>query len=112
MKSELVKRLKELEVIYKEPVRLKNVEASDFYVDIKKAFGYSNILKLMCRLLWSKMDKKTTCIAASGYGGLPLAVKLCSMKGFELAMVRNTPKNHGRKEFIDGYVPTEKDNKV
>lgn len=76
MKEELIKRLKQLDVIYKEPVKLKGGSTSEFYVDIKKAYGYPDVLNLICENIWNQIDKRTTCVAASGHGGLSLATLL------------------------------------
>jgi orotate phosphoribosyltransferase len=51
----------------------------------------------------------TTCLAASGYGGLPLGVIVSQLSGLPLAMVRDSEKNHGKKGLIDGFVPTAQD---
>ena len=40
MSSELIKILKQLDIIYQKPVNLKNAGVSDFYVDVKKAYRY------------------------------------------------------------------------
>jgi hypothetical protein len=52
MTDELIRKLKQLEIIYKEPVNLKNAGASSFYVDVKKAYGYSDVLNLISDELW------------------------------------------------------------
>ena len=71
--ADLVKRLREIDVIYKEKVVLRSGEVSDFYCDIKKAFGYPDILNALADEMGAKISTEITCIAASGYGGLPLA---------------------------------------
>ncbi len=103
--KKIVNKLKALGVVRKEPVVLKHAGNSATYVDIKKAYGYPDILNALCELIWEQMDKKIDCIAAGGYGGLPLAGALAVKYGLQLTLVREKPKTHGRNTWIDGYVP-------
>lgn len=102
----------EIGVIYKESVKLRSGKVSNFYCDIKKAYGYPDILSAIADEVGCKLPKKTTCIVASGYGGLPLASVIAAKFSKRLTLVRNKVKNHGKKEYIDGYVPDQKDNVV
>ena len=102
----------EIGVIYKESVKLRSGKVSNFYCDIKKAYGNPDILSAIADEAGRKLPKKTTCIVASGYGGLPLASVIAAKFSKRLTLVRNKVKNHGKKEYIDGYVPDQKDNVV
>jgi len=51
MNNELVRILKQLDIISREPVKLKTAEASNFYVDVKKAYGYPDALDSMLQLV-------------------------------------------------------------
>lgn len=108
-KKRLIKALREIGVVRKGNVRLKHAGASGFYVDVKKAYGYPEILDLICRQIGKRVGKKTTCAAAAGYGGIPLAAVLSEKYKLKLALVREKPKTHGRNVWIDGYVPGEAD---
>ena len=109
MTHDLVRRLQQLDVVYREPVVLKNAGVSDTYIDIKKACGHPDVLRSLCDLLWERMDKSVTCIAAAGYGGLSLASVLSVQQGVYLTLVRDEQKKHGKGGWIDGYVPNEHD---
>jgi orotate phosphoribosyltransferase len=98
MKEKLLKRLKELDIVYREPVKLKHGEISEFYVDIKKAYGYSDVLNLSTDCLWEIIDKKTTCIAAMGYGGISPASTIASKYGLNLSLIRETEKQLGKED--------------
>ncbi len=110
-KADLIARLREIEVVYKEKVILRGGESSDFYCDIKKAFGYPDILNALVDELQKKLPSDVTCIAASGYGGLPLASVLASRSNRKFTAVRSSEKDHGKKGMIDGYIP-QKDDRV
>lgn len=108
-KKKLVKRLEEIGVIRKQPVKLKHGAISDLYIDIKKAYGYPKALNILCESMRRIMNKRANCIAAAGYGGLPLAAALSSKYDLKLVLVREKPKTHGRNVWIDGYIPNAKD---
>jgi orotate phosphoribosyltransferase len=105
MSKQLLKELKEMGIIYKEPVELKHGGQSEFYVDIKKAYGDYSVVEAIADEIKSFIPDNTTCIAASGYGGIRLAGRLCDDHYYMLAMVRDKPKEHGKPGFIDGYEP-------
>ncbi len=109
MSEELRKKLKEIGVVCQERIDLKHAGESNFYIDIKKAFGYPEILNLICDEIWKLMDKSTTCIAASGYGGISIASVLSIRYNLKLTLVREQPKTHGRANLIDGHIPTLED---
>lgn len=107
--KDLIIILKKLDVVNKEPVKLKNAGISDFYIDIKKAYGNPIARDIMSKYVNECMPKETTCVAASGYGGLPLATTIASRYYKKLTMIRDNEKKHGMGGFIDGHVPTKKD---
>ncbi len=105
MYDELKSRLISAGVVSKEPVRLSHAGYSDIYIDIRKAIGDPAIRYLIAYNLSYLIDKSTTCIAASGYGGIPIANEISQRKGIMLTMVREQPKNYGKMNLIEGYVP-------
>lgn len=109
LKRNLIKRLWEIGIIYKEPVRLHSGVISDFYCDIKKAFGYPDILNALADEIGKKLSDSVNCVAASGYGGMPLASVVASRFNKKLIAVRGIPKKHGKRGLFDGYVPGGKD---
>jgi len=106
---ELSGMLHAADVIAREPVRLRSGKTSEFYADIKKAYGDPRILRCMARLTLDNFSPDTTCVAASGYGGISLGTAISLESGLPLAMIRDTKKNHGKRGLIDGYVPVEGD---
>lgn len=108
-KQKIIKRLNQIGVIIKEPVKLKSGKASSFYCDIKKAYGYPDIFNTLAHELGKRIKKRITCVAASGYGGLPLASVVAGQFNKKFIAVRNEPKKHGRGGYIDGYFPSKND---
>ena len=108
-REKLIEELRQLDLIYKEEVELKHAGKSEFYVDIKKAYGYPDVTKLIYENIWEQIDKNTTCIAGEGYGGIPLAIDLSSRYNLKRSLIRKEEKKHGKISFFDGYVPTPED---
>ena len=104
-KSVVLKRFHEIGLIYRAPVKLRSGKKALFYCDIKKAYGYPDILNALADLIIAKLKKSENCIAVSGYGGLPLGAVVAAKSKRKLVAVRDKVKDHGRGGTIDGYVP-------
>jgi len=104
-KDHLIKRLHEIGVIVNEPVLLRSGATVEFYCDIKKAYGYSDVLNVFIEEIGKQVNNEITCITGSGYGGLPLAAILALKYNRHYVGVRESVKGHGRKERFEGYVP-------
>lgn len=111
-KEILLARLKEIGIISNDPVTLRSGEASAFYCDIKKACGYPDVLDLLADVIGEKIGEDTTCVAGTGYGGLPLAALVASRFQKKFIAVREKPKSHGKGGLIDGYIPAAGDKVV
>ena len=105
----LIKKLNQIGVLERQKVILKSKKTSHFYIDIKKAYGFSEILNEITDRLYVLIPKEANCIAASDYGGLPIATSISSKYGLNLTLIRNKKKNHGLNKLIDGYIPNPKD---
>ena len=105
MSNRLADLLRNEGVVEREPITLRGGEVSEYYVDVKKAYGNPAILRYMASLICKKLDPDTTCIAASGHGGISLGTAIALQSEHRLTSVRDVPKNHGRGGLIDGYVP-------
>lgn len=109
MSRQLITALQQADIITKAPVRLRSGQQADFYIDIKKAYGDPVVLKQMVDGLADLLDSQVTCLAATGYGGLPLATGLSLASQLPLVLVRDAPKQHGTSAGIDGYRPGASD---
>ena len=108
----LADELKKLNIIKKGKVIGKSGKVLDFYVDMKKALGSPRVFNLICQEICEVVDKRVTCIAGSGLGGLPLATAVSLRIGLPLVLVRDEVKKHGLQKKINGYIPTKKDKVV
>lgn len=108
-KKVILQRFKDIGVIYKEPTKLRSGVTANFYCDIKKAYGYPDILNALADEVGKLLAVEITCVAASGYGGLPLASLVAAKFNKKFIAVRDKQKSHGKGGFTDGYIPTEND---
>lgn len=108
-KRDLIRRLKEAGVVRKERVVLRSGQVSEFYCDLKKAYGYPDILTACADLMGERLDPSITCVAALGHGGLPLGAVIASRFDRHFIAVRSAPKDHGKGGMLDGYAPHEGD---
>lgn len=108
MHPSVIKKLQKLENIFiSEGNSSQNV--SDLYADIKMAFGYPAQRNEIIENFLREIPDEATCIAASGYGGVPAASILSYLDSKKLSMLRDKPKGHGSPVFFDGHVPGEND---
>lgn len=105
----LIRELQKIAVVKKGRFVLTSGETSDFYIDIKKVLGHPKVSEIVCKEFCKIINKKATCVASIGYGGLPLAARVSLKLKLPLVVVREKPRKHGLKNLIDGYVPTNKD---
>jgi orotate phosphoribosyltransferase len=108
MKSELLKRLRQVEdVICEEPASL---GVSTYYLDLKRAYGNPDILNALSHFVYAHLEHGTNCVAARGNGGVPLAIAVSLEYNIRLAIARDSPRQHGTGEcWFDGHVPTVED---
>ena len=109
IKDDLIKRLGEIGVISTATVMLRSGVTAEFYCDIKKAYGYSDVLDAFVEEIGKRIGDNITAITGSGYGGLPLAAILALKYKRHFILVRDNIKDHGKQERFDGYVPTKDD---
>ncbi len=108
-KNDLVQLLRELEIEERRPTKLKNAGESDVYFNLKKAYGDPYVLSVLRDTLWDRMRVKPTCVAAEGYGGIPLATTLAEKYCLRLTMIREHQKEYGNMSLIESHVPGEGD---
>ncbi len=111
--TDLVATLRGVEgIVVHEPMakfELSGGGVSDFYLDIKRAYGNPLITRQIAKIMVRHLSPDTTFVAASGYGGLPLGAKVSDLTGLPLGMIRDKEKGHGKGGLIDGFVPGKED---
>lgn len=79
------------------------------HVDVKSGFALPNQLRAFAAALGALIPPSVTCVAASGYGGIPLATAISLANGYGLTLIRERPKPYGAGAVIEGHLPTAAD---
>lgn len=88
---------------------LRSGKPSKHYLDIRIGYGNPDLMREIASETIPLIDKRTTCVVGYGFGGIPLATAISLYGGFKLCLVRDKPKEHGRNQQIEGYIPKEGD---
>lgn len=110
--NELVKRLHELNVVKRGDFSLSSGGKTDYYIDLRKAYGDPNARRMIKERLWNLMPEGITCIAGQGYGGITPASIIAEEHGLYLTLVRDARKDYGMTNIIEGYMPIVDDRVV
>ncbi len=107
----LIEELRKINIIEENrKYNLSSGGVSSFYVNLKKALGQPDIRKLISESIWDLVkNDEITCVAASRFGGLPIATTLSDMYFLKLTGIRANPKKHGLENKFEYYLPSEKD---
>ena len=108
----MAKKLLDCGIIHEGKATLRSGKKTDFYIDLKKAYGEPKLLGALVLEMVKLVPRTATCVATIGQGGIPLAVLLSQKLNLKLALVRYKPRKHGTKKTIDGYIPSRKDRVV
>ena len=99
LQADLIARLKQLQIVHYGEVELSHGGTSQYYLDFKKAYGDAETFELLVTRLGYLIPNSVNCIAASGYGGLPLAGALSLMFTRNISLVRTELKDHGLSKY-------------
>ena len=108
MEEKLISLLREANLVIRREVVLSGGQIAKFYVDVKRAYRDPKLLDLLGESI-AKMLGDETCVAAMGYGGIPLATVVSIRRNLPLVMVRGEPKEYGQRNWVDGYTPHSED---
>lgn len=112
-RARLAETLKRVDgVVTYQPVKLRDGAVSDYYVDVKKVMGDPLIRRDTAKIIVRHIGAGATFVAASGYGGVPLATEISTLARLPLSMVRDREKDHGKGGLVDGFAPTHKDSGI
>lgn len=104
-KNELIKLLKEKEVVKSGKFKLSSGRESDYYVNMKMAITDPKILKKIAKIVSKQIihggiDK----IAGPALGAVPLATAISLESKIPMLMVRKEKKGYGTSKLIEGIL--------
>lgn len=109
MNKILLKKLIDVGVVERGDFNLSAGGNSNAYINIKRSYGDPELLYTLSLELRKIMNPKSNCVAAGGYGGIPLAVLMSAEYNLKLILVRGESKGYGTNNILEGYIPNEDD---
>jgi orotate phosphoribosyltransferase len=103
--TEIRTRIRELPLVTHVAIREKSGNFSPVHVDVKSAFGRPAQLRLLAEGINALLPPDVSCIAACGYGGVPLAVAVVLVRNCRLTLIREQVKSHGKRTLFEGHTP-------
>ena len=102
-KEELIKLLKENEVIKFGNFTLSSGKKSSYYVDMKRAVTDPKILSKVAKMISERLDKeKTDKIAGPALGAIPIVTAVSLKSEIPMLMIRKAKKGYGTSKLIEG----------
>jgi orotate phosphoribosyltransferase len=102
-KEELIKLLKENEVIKFGNFTLSSGKKSSYYVDMKRAVTDPKILSKVAEMISERLDKeKTDKIAGPALGAIPIVTAVSLKSEIPMLMIRKAKKGYGTSKLIEG----------
>ena len=117
IKSELLKYLKDNGILKFGDFVLKSGLTSQFYIDIKSAFGHPVAVNFIMDLIKIKLEKNDLLhnlknVIGSGLGGHTFTSMMMLENNFFAGYDRGNPKKHGTGKIWEGKVPDKEDKTI
>lgn len=98
----IIKCLKENNIIQKGDFILSNGNKSNIYIDMKKVVSFPKINKEICIELKNKITDKTNLICGAPYGAISYASIISMLENMPMIFLRKETKKYGTKKLIEG----------
>jgi orotate phosphoribosyltransferase len=102
-KNELIKLLKDNQVVKYGKFTLSSGKESNYYVDMKRAITDPEILLKIAEIISKKIDKlEIEKIAGPALGAIPIVTAVSIVSSIPMLMIRKEKKDYGTSELIEG----------
>jgi orotate phosphoribosyltransferase len=102
-KNELIKLLKDNQVVKYGKFTLSSGKESDYYVDMKRAITDPTILSKVAEIISKKIGtNKIDRIAGPALGAIPIVTAVSIESTIPMLMIRKSKKDYGTSELIEG----------
>jgi orotate phosphoribosyltransferase len=106
-KIELLRQLREINVIKYGDFILKSGAHSTIYIDLRSLISYPKILRSVSELMWKKMQSLSyDLICGVPYTALPIATCVSIEHNISMLLARKEAKTYGTKKQIEGAFST------
>lgn len=102
-KTEIIKKLYEIESIKLGSFTLKSGATSPIYIDMRQIISYPKLLNAIANLMWEQVKHiNTNLICGVPYTALPIATCISLQYDKPMVMVRKEAKSYGTKKMVEG----------
>lgn len=102
-KTEVIRKLYEIEAIKFGSFTLKSGVISPVYIDMRQIIGYPKLLQAIAMMIWEKTKHTATdLICGVPYTALPIATCLSLQYDKPMLIVRKEAKTYGTKKMVEG----------
>ncbi|CDG65393.1 MAG: orotate phosphoribosyltransferase [Methanobacterium sp.] len=106
-KTQLIKLLKDNNVIKFGKFTLSSGRESDYYVDMKKAITHPQILSQVSKIISQLIrDDEVDLVAGPALGAVPIATAVALHADMPMLMIRKAKKDYGTSQLIEGDLKT------
>jgi orotate phosphoribosyltransferase len=106
-KKEIIKLLKENQVVKYGKFTLSSGKESTYYVDMKNAITNPEILSKVAEIISKRIDKRRIDrIAGPALGAIPIVTAVSIESSIPMLMIRKSKKDYGTSELIEGNLQT------
>ncbi len=103
-KSDIIRKLYEIESIKLGSFTLKSGAASPIYIDMRQIISYPTLLNAIALLMWEKVKHlQSDFLCGVPYTALPIATCLSLQFDKPMVMVRKEAKSYGTKKMVEGH---------
>ena len=102
-KNELIKLLKENQVVKYGKFTLSSGKESSYYVDMKRAITDPQILLKVAEIISEKINNsEVDKVAGPALGAIPVVTAVSMVSSIPMLMIRKAKKDYGTSELIEG----------
>ena len=106
-KKEIIKLLKDNQVVKYGKFTLSSGKESTYYVDMKNAITNPEILSKVAEIISKRIDKmRIDKIAGPALGAIPIVTAVSIESSIPMLMIRKSKKDYGTSELIEGNLQT------
>lgn len=103
-KTEVIRKLYEIEAVKVGSFTLKSGAVSPLYIDLRQIIAFPKLLQAVAQMIWEKVSHlQFDLLCGVPYTALPIATCLSTQYDRPMLMVRKEVKNHGTKKRVEGH---------
>ena len=99
---QIIQKLRNIQVVEHGSFTLKSGLTTDTYIDLRKAYSYPELMKIIGDALYQQISKYGVYLVGVPTGGVLFAAAISMMHDMPMLTIRDTAKTYGKKQIIEG----------